>query len=106
MVNTFIYCLQDSNGCTSIWFVFQKSKYVWEGEERKQFVALHFPVDRPLREYMEWKGYSSEDQLQRAQEVYGNNRYFLSLNFYHQFARPSQVFLPHIHIHLVYIYAK
>ncbi|KAF2366163.1 P-type ATPase [Trinorchestia longiramus] len=64
---------RDSSGCSSLWFVFQKSKYVWEGEERKQFVALHFPIDRPLREYMDWKGYSSEEQLRAAQEVYGSN---------------------------------
>lgn len=50
---------------------------MWDGEERKQFVALHFPVDHMLQQYMESKGYSTEEQLQNAQQIYGDNRYFI-----------------------------
>ncbi|XP_047740835.1 endoplasmic reticulum transmembrane helix translocase [Hyalella azteca] len=64
----------DSTGHTSLWFVFQKSKYVWDGGERKQFVALQYPVDLPLHQYMNSKGFTSEDQINEALLQYGKNR--------------------------------
>jgi len=60
---------------TSLFFTFQKTKYVWEGEERKQFAALEYPVEKTFKEYMEWKGHSTEEQLSHAQQTYGNNRW-------------------------------
>nr|CAD7412977.1 unnamed protein product [Timema poppensis] len=51
--------LDDKNNI-STWFVFQKTKYVWD-DNKKQFRGLEFPVNLPFGEYMEWKGYQ-EDQ--------------------------------------------
>ena len=57
----------------NIWFTFQKTKYIWEGEERKQFVGLQFPVDLQLRQYAEWRGYQEDADLVAAERKYNKN---------------------------------
>ena len=68
------FVIQNKDTHLTIWFTFQKTKYVWDEGERKEFVALSYPIEKPFKEYMEWKGYGTEDQLQQAQQIYGTNR--------------------------------
>uniref|UniRef100_A0A0N7Z9H8 Endoplasmic reticulum transmembrane helix translocase n=2 Tax=Rhodnius TaxID=13248 RepID=A0A0N7Z9H8_9HEMI len=59
-------------GDTAEWFLFQKTKYVWS-EEKKQFRGLEFPVNLQYGEYMQWKGYQDETELNKAETKYGKN---------------------------------
>ncbi|XP_023721826.2 manganese-transporting ATPase 13A1 [Cryptotermes secundus] len=61
------------NQSVSIWFIFQKTKYVWD-ENKKQFCGLQFPVDLPFGEYMEWKGYQEDHEVTNADIKYGRNQ--------------------------------
>ncbi|XP_077986422.1 endoplasmic reticulum transmembrane helix translocase-like [Glandiceps talaboti] len=56
-----------------IWFSFQKFKYIYDAEEKKQFVAVQFPVDHSMNFYQHWKGYTDEVQVNKAAKLYGNN---------------------------------
>ncbi|MCL4132490.1 UNVERIFIED_CONTAM: hypothetical protein GTU68_030593, partial [Idotea baltica] len=64
----------DKSGNTeSIWFTFQKAKYIWDGEERKTFVALEFPTDLFLRTYCECRGLREETDIEAAEKLFGKN---------------------------------
>lgn len=63
--------LQNENE-TSIWFVFQKTKYIW-CSDRKTFRGLEFPVHKSNGEYMSWKGYQEDYEVQQAEQLYGKN---------------------------------
>ncbi|PSN36028.1 Manganese-transporting ATPase 13A1 [Blattella germanica] len=63
----------DVNNGVNIWFIFQKTKYVWD-ENKKQFCGLQFPVDLPFGEYMEWKGYQEDNEVTNADIKYGRNQ--------------------------------
>ncbi|KAJ9579755.1 hypothetical protein L9F63_004592, partial [Diploptera punctata] len=63
----------DVNQKVNIWFIFQKTKYVWD-ENKKQFCGLQFPVDLPFGEYMEWKGYQEDHEVTNADIKYGRNQ--------------------------------
>ncbi|KAJ4442248.1 hypothetical protein ANN_12114 [Periplaneta americana] len=63
----------DGNQGVNIWFIFQKTKYVWD-ENKKQFCGLQFPVDLPFGEYMEWKGYQEDHEVTNADIKYGRNQ--------------------------------
>ncbi|XP_054281923.1 endoplasmic reticulum transmembrane helix translocase [Macrosteles quadrilineatus] len=56
----------------AIWFIFQKTKYVWD-EDKKQFRGLQFPTDMSFREYTEWKGYQEDTDIASAEIKYGKN---------------------------------
>ena len=56
-----------------MWFIFQKTKYVYDGEKHKTFAPVEFPVDRSVREYMDWKGYQEEEELKAAQKKFDKN---------------------------------
>ena len=62
-----------STGKEDVWFVFQKMKYTYDSEEKKNFVPVNFPCDLHLKTYMEWKGYEEEEQLKAAERKYGKN---------------------------------
>lgn len=68
-----IISYQDEEKNDSLWFTFQKTKYVWSNE-RKCFQGLQFPVNQSLSTYMEWKGYQEESDIQRAENFYGKNQ--------------------------------
>uniref|UniRef100_A0A1B6ILU3 Endoplasmic reticulum transmembrane helix translocase n=4 Tax=Homalodisca liturata TaxID=320908 RepID=A0A1B6ILU3_9HEMI len=55
-----------------IWFIFQKTKYVWD-ENKKQFRGLQFPIDLSFREYTDWKGYQEDVDITNAEMKYGKN---------------------------------
>lgn len=73
-----VHLFQDEvNQSVNIWFIFQKTKYVWD-ENKKQFCGLQFPVDLPFGEYMEWKGYQEDHEVTNADSKYGRNQYVLN----------------------------
>jgi hypothetical protein len=73
----FTYLFQDEvNQRVNIWFIFQKTKYVWDAN-KKQFCGLQFPVDLSFGDYMEWKGYQEDHEVTYADVKYGRNQYVL-----------------------------
>ena len=56
-----------------MWFHFQKTKYVYDSEEKKRFLPVQFPVDWSMRQYMDWRGYQEEDDLKAAEKKFGKN---------------------------------
>ncbi|GFO46819.1 cation-transporting ATPase, partial [Plakobranchus ocellatus] len=61
------------DGDHPLWFIFQKTKYVYDGDENRRFSPVVFPVDHSAREYMEWKGYQEEEDLKTAEKKFGKN---------------------------------
>ncbi|CAH1786419.1 unnamed protein product [Owenia fusiformis] len=66
-------------GKSEIWFIFQKTKYVYDSEEKKQFRPIQFPVNNSMREYMDWKGYQEEVELKIAEQKYGKNKMVMDI---------------------------
>lgn len=56
-----------------LWFNFQKTKYIWDGEERKQFCGIEFPVSELKRHYNDWRGYQDDDDFNLMERKYGVN---------------------------------
>ncbi|XP_049787588.1 endoplasmic reticulum transmembrane helix translocase [Schistocerca cancellata] len=56
-----------------IWFMFQKTKYVWD-PEKKQFRGLQFPISLPFGDYMDWKGHQEDSDVANADLRYGRNQ--------------------------------
>ena len=54
--------------------MFQKMRYMYEGEEKKRFEMTRFPVDWTFGQYMQWKGYQEEEEVKVAERKYGKNR--------------------------------
>lgn len=67
--------LQDiGSGKPLIWFVFQKVKYYYDYEEKKQFNVIEFPVQQSFDYYSKWTGYHSDQQIKTNTQKYGANR--------------------------------
>ena len=66
--------LKAQKGTGGAWFLFQKLKYVWDGE-RKVFRGLQFPTDHSFAHYLDWKGYEEEEALNAVERDFGNNKY-------------------------------
>lgn len=56
----------------SIWFIFQKTKYAYDFKS-EQFYHVQFPLDRPIRHYLDWKGYTEELDVVSIERKYGKN---------------------------------
>ncbi|XP_014678073.1 PREDICTED: manganese-transporting ATPase 13A1-like [Priapulus caudatus] len=54
--------------------MFQKMKYVYDWEEKKQFRAVEFPVANRIKDYLDWKGYQHESETEDAKRKYGDNK--------------------------------
>jgi len=54
-------------------WIFQKLKYSWDAD-KKHFRAAEFTVDRPLKHYLDWKGYEDEESLEKVKKRYGDNK--------------------------------
>ncbi|XP_028842083.1 endoplasmic reticulum transmembrane helix translocase [Denticeps clupeoides] len=65
---------QEENSEDIISFEFQKIRYVYDGEERKCFLPVAFPIDQPLGYFQSWRGYQEEADLRAAEKRYGTNR--------------------------------
>lgn len=65
---------RDKNGeIKEIWFTFQKTKYVYSGDEKKTFQGIEFPVSLMINDYLEWKGYENDAHIDEASGKYGKN---------------------------------
>jgi cation-transporting ATPase 13A1 len=60
------------DGKSDTWFIFQKTKYLWDSE-KKTFRGLEFPIHKQYSEYMSWKGYQEEEDIQQAEQLYHKN---------------------------------
>ncbi|XP_055595293.1 endoplasmic reticulum transmembrane helix translocase [Uranotaenia lowii] len=54
------------------WFLFQKTKYVWD-PEKKQFRNVEFPIHKTYEEYFESKGHLDDADVALSERTYGNN---------------------------------
>lgn len=62
---------KDDHGI-SIWFTFQKTKYLWDSD-KKTFRGLEYPIHNAYTEYSSWKGYQEDQDIQHAENFYGKN---------------------------------
>ncbi|KAK8762887.1 hypothetical protein V5799_034504, partial [Amblyomma americanum] len=67
-----LVCLHVDRVEGSVWFLFQKTKYVYDFE-RKTFRGIEFPTGLPMRLYQECKGYVDDAELAAAERQYGKN---------------------------------
>ncbi|XP_076436268.1 endoplasmic reticulum transmembrane helix translocase-like [Babylonia areolata] len=56
-----------------LWFLFQKTKYLYDREEKKQFTPLTFPINHSVQYYMDWKGYQDDSDVAAAEKKFGTN---------------------------------
>ncbi|XP_060069748.1 endoplasmic reticulum transmembrane helix translocase-like [Ylistrum balloti] len=54
-------------------FYFQKMHYVYDREEKKQFIQVKFPTDRTVGYYSEWRGYQEDSNVKEVEKIYGRN---------------------------------
>lgn len=64
-------------------FTFQKIKYVWD-DNKKQFRATEFPINRPFLEYFESKGLEDDDELAVAEKRFGKNSMEMVVPEFHE----------------------
>ncbi|EDV27584.1 uncharacterized protein TRIADDRAFT_20897 [Trichoplax adhaerens] len=64
---------EDSNR-SIIWFSFQKTKYLYDAEEKKQFHSVPFPVDRKMHFYKNWKGFNEVHEIEHTNRIFGDNK--------------------------------
>ncbi|XP_005991859.1 manganese-transporting ATPase 13A1 [Latimeria chalumnae] len=62
------------DGQEVISFEFQKIKYCYDAQEKKQFVPVAFPVEYPLSHYQNSKGYQEEAEIKATEKKYGINK--------------------------------
>ncbi|XP_005097645.1 manganese-transporting ATPase 13A1 [Aplysia californica] len=67
------------DGDDPLWFYFQKAKYLYDDEERKQFVPVSFPIDQSIQFYMDWRGYQKEEEALAADKKYGKNNMVMDI---------------------------
>nr|CDS30555.1 cation transporting ATPase 13A1 [Hymenolepis microstoma] len=61
------------------YFYFQRLKYTFGSDDKDSVHAVRFPLSWKLKEYMDWRGYSSEDDVKIAKETYGDNHLRLTV---------------------------
>ncbi|KNC34139.1 hypothetical protein FF38_08310 [Lucilia cuprina] len=71
MVNIRRTTLED--GRDLYYFLFQKTKYVWD-EEKATFRGIEFPVNELLQHYSKSRGLETEAAITLAEKTYGNNQ--------------------------------
>lgn len=49
-------------------------KYLYDWEEKKQFRAVEFPINLRMKDYLDWKGYQDETDMEAAKHKYGGNK--------------------------------
>ena len=71
----FVFCIlqEQETQKQDIWFNFQKTKYVYDSEEKKQFCQVAFPISEAMEHYNSCKGYQEEVEVERAKKKYGLN---------------------------------
>lgn len=68
---------------TEYFFTFQKIKYVWD-DDKKQFRATEFPINRTYLEYFEAKGHEDDDALAVAEKKFGKNSMEMVVPEFHE----------------------
>ncbi|XP_058818679.1 endoplasmic reticulum transmembrane helix translocase [Topomyia yanbarensis] len=63
---------ETSQSETIYWFLFQKTKYVWD-PDKKQFRNVEFPINKTYQEYFESKGHQEDSDVVLSEKTYGNN---------------------------------
>ncbi|KAM3172670.1 hypothetical protein ACTXT7_014059 [Hymenolepis weldensis] len=61
------------------YFYFQRLKYTFDSDDKDSVHAVRFPLFWKLKEYMDWRGYSNEDDVKIAKEAYGDNQLRLTV---------------------------
>lgn len=65
------------NGTTKkveLHFEFQKMHYIYDDEEKKQFLPVDFPDNWTFKQYMDWKGHGENPEKEEAGRKYWKNR--------------------------------
>ncbi|CAG9797201.1 unnamed protein product [Chironomus riparius] len=65
------------------YFTFQKIKYVWD-DNKKQFQATDFPINRPYIEYFDSKGHEDDESLVVAEKRFGKNSMEMVVPEFHE----------------------
>ena len=53
--------------------MFQKTKYMYDGVEKKRFVSVSFPVAESIQTYLDCKGYQDDAEVKHAENLFGKN---------------------------------
>lgn len=69
---------KDQDLQTITWFRYQEIKYVWN-IDKKCFHSLQFPIADTIEQYINSKGYSSDEQLAKSVQLYGLNKLNIQL---------------------------
>ncbi|CAD6998459.1 manganese-transporting ATPase 13A1 [Ceratitis capitata] len=67
-----VNCNKLANGEEQLYFVFQKTKYVWD-IEKNTFRSIAFPVNQSLQYYSCSRGHETETSVKLAEQTYGLN---------------------------------
>ena len=67
------YFLSQDQGELAVWFMFQKTKYMYDGVEKKRFVSVSFPVAESIQTYLDCKGYQDDAEVKHAENTFGKN---------------------------------
>ncbi|ESO92805.1 hypothetical protein LOTGIDRAFT_162282 [Lottia gigantea] len=62
-----------------LWFYFQKTKYIYDKDEKKQFLQVSFPINESIQHYMDWKGYPDDKSLKEVELKYGKNSMIMDI---------------------------
>uniref|UniRef100_A0A8C8SE98 Endoplasmic reticulum transmembrane helix translocase n=1 Tax=Pelusios castaneus TaxID=367368 RepID=A0A8C8SE98_9SAUR len=65
---------QGEDGQQALSFEFQKIKYSYEVDDKKQFLPVAFPVEHPVSYYQNARGYQEDRELREAEKKYGTNK--------------------------------
>ncbi|XP_054039459.1 endoplasmic reticulum transmembrane helix translocase isoform X2 [Rissa tridactyla] len=65
---------QGEDGQEALSFEFQKIKYSYETDGKKQFLPVAFPVEHPLCYYQNARGYQEDKDIRAAEKKYGTNK--------------------------------
>lgn len=57
-----------------IWFMFQKTKYLYDKEEGR-FQPLTFRTSEPCAFYYDCRGYTTDMTAEQAKQLYGKNKW-------------------------------
>uniref|UniRef100_A0A8C6Z203 Endoplasmic reticulum transmembrane helix translocase n=1 Tax=Nothoprocta perdicaria TaxID=30464 RepID=A0A8C6Z203_NOTPE len=67
-------CVRGEDGQEALSFEFQKIKYSYEVDGKKQFLPVAFPVEHPLSYYQNARGYQEDKDIRAAEKKYGTNK--------------------------------
>ncbi|XP_051627800.1 endoplasmic reticulum transmembrane helix translocase [Manacus candei] len=65
---------QGEDGEEALSFEFQKIKYSYETNGKRQFLPVAFPVEYPLSYYQNSRGYQEDKEIRAAEKKYGTNK--------------------------------